>query len=87
MHVANDGVCLMYESNYKKLLTKCLKCRLVNDEIKEMKDGIIQARFKMYCLSGCETSFNLLQNYTVFQPRCYKHLTLKLFKNLHSDGR
>ena len=58
MHVANDGVCLMYESNYKKLLTKCLKCRLVNDEIKEMKDGIIQARFKMYCLSGCERSWS-----------------------------
>ena len=48
----------MYESKFKNLLTKCLKCRLVNDEIKEMKGDCTQTRLKMYCLSGCETSWS-----------------------------
>ena len=40
------------------LLTKCLKCRLVNDEIKEMKGDGTQARFKMFCLSECQTTWS-----------------------------
>ena len=44
---------LVYESKFKKLLTRRLKCGLVNDEMKEIKGDGTQARFKMYCLSGC----------------------------------
>ena len=48
----------MYESKFKKLLTRRLKCGLVNDEMKEIKGDGTQARFKMYCLSGCQTSWS-----------------------------
>ena len=57
-HIANDRVFLVYESKFKKLLTKCLECGLVNDEIKEMKADGTHARLKMYFLSGCETSWS-----------------------------
>ena len=48
----------MYKSKFKNLLTKCLKCGLVNDEIKETKGDCTQARLKMYYLLGCETSWS-----------------------------
>ena len=57
-HIFKDRVFLVYESKLKMLLTKCLKCRLVNDEIKEMKSDGTQARFKMFCLSECQTTWS-----------------------------
>ena len=47
-HIANNRVFFVDEiSKFKKLLTKYLKCGLVNDEIKEMKGDSTQAWFKM----------------------------------------
>ena len=43
MHIANDRVFFVDESKFKKLLTKYLKCGLVNDEIKEMKGDSTQS--------------------------------------------
>ena len=39
--IANDRVFLVYELKFK-LVTKCLKCGLVNDEIKKMKGAVLK---------------------------------------------
>ena len=49
----------VYESNFNLLLRKCLRCGGVIDDINEMKGDGTQARFKLSCIAGCETSWSV----------------------------